>query len=287
MPTTLSNRPVKSGLTVKELKEEVLDGIPLYNGAKGILPKTMERALASAEDEVEKDIDMLFGKRTVYCIQDQSQPEFPEGVQDDFRVIRPALDKPRNWFAGDRHGAIRLPVAPARKIISVHLLYPFGASQRFPVNSTSFRLERNSIRFVPMQYGGISGSTAGLIFPGQFTYSNQSIPGGVEVVYEAGLTPREIAMDWQEIPSMVLMLAAAKVLALMQPKVGGTSADGSGGSGPVIKESQTTDNITDSIEFADRSKLGAYGGEITTLMNQYKASMARVNSRKITFGWLG
>jgi hypothetical protein len=287
MPITSSNRPIKSGLTVKDLREEVLDGIPIFNGGKGILPRTMERALASAEDEVEKDIDMLFGKRTVYCIQDQSQPEFAEGVKDDYRIIRPALDKPRNWFAGDRHGAIRLPLGPAKKVLSVHLTYPFGASQRFPVDSRSFRLERNSIRFVPMQYGGISGATAGLIFPGQFTYSNQSIPGGVEVIYETGLNRREMDQDWQEIPSMVLMLAAAKVLALTQPRIGGTGADGSAGSGPVIKETQTTDNITNSIEFADRSKLGAYGGEITTLMNQYKSSMGRVNSRKITFGWLG
>jgi hypothetical protein len=288
------NRPIKSGLTVQDLKEEVLDGIPIYNGAKGILPRTMERALASAEDEVEKDIDMVFGKRTIYCIQDQSQPEFPDGAPDDHRIIRPPLDKPKNWFAGDRHGAIRLPLAPAKKIISVHLVYPYGVNQRFPLNTNSFALEKNCLRFKFLYYnnGGAGYPTAAMpnaFFggSGNASYANTSIPGGVEVVYEAGLTQREIENEWQEIPSMVLMLAAAKVLALVQARVGGTGADGGGGSGPVIKETQTTDNITDSIEFADRSKLGAYGGEITTLMNQYKASMARVNSRKITFGWLG
>lgn len=272
--TQPATRPLKSGLTVEQLREEVLDGIPVYNGAKGIAERLIQRALASAEDKVEKDTDILLSPRTVHCIQDQSDPVFEEGQDDDFRIVKPPLDKPANWFAGNRFGALRLPIGPARRLHSLTLV-PFGVNaRRLPVPvppdpRSPVRLERNTVRFVPNVIGGLMAINS--VVGAHALNDKLTIPGGVEVVYEAGLSARQLAHDGQTLITMVVLAAQIEVLTEVQARLGGG----------VQKEKLVQDGMGNEVELAKREGGGPLGGEIAAARRLYEWHLRSVRAGKL------
>lgn len=176
-------------VSVAEVREAVLSGIPLLYTAQGLgVPDLLIAGnIAAAQNKVGLDLDTLIGPREVRCIADQSDPEDPS----DDAIIMPPLDKPRNWFAGDRWGSLKLPVLPAKKVLSV-TIKPYGYSAipiAIPVNRV--RLDNGSLRFVPGPLGFLLPFSS--IVPIQQLEDGNMLPGALEIVYLAGLTARDLA----------------------------------------------------------------------------------------------
>lgn len=269
------NRPKKSHVTVDMVRQHVLDGIPVYLSGEAIPDHMIQFNIWSAEDQVEKDSDLLIGPRDIHCIQDQSEPVFKDGI-DDFRIIKNALDKPRNWFAGDRRGAIKLPLGPAKIVKSVSIALPYSTNARFAIRLDSVRLEKQLMRFMPARYGYMFQGTSGPWGPWSI-FDSSAVPGGIEVIYQAGLSERQIQQDWMEIPAMVVTLAALRTLLATQARLGGG----------IQRESITQDNLVNMVELADRSHGGPLAGEIAGLARQYNEMLRALNAKKMFFGWLG
>lgn len=262
----------KLGLNASELKQQILDGLPMYNYMGMSIPLiTVEGALRSAEDRVERDLDILISKRTVWCKSDAVEPEDIE----DNTIILKSLTKPVNWFQGHRQGALSLPKAPVKKILSVHIrtFGPYNAPFEIPLDRV--RLESpNMLYFVP----GVMGT----IFPlssylGSYLVADGTrIPAGVEVKYEAGLSKREICNDYYPIITMVKVLAQIEVLTFMQILLGqGTQ-----------KEQVIQDGLGNTVEYASRSSMGPLGGEIKALNKLYDDLKNTMRSQFISWTML-
>ena len=104
-------------------------------------------------------------------------------------IVRPALDKPRNWFAGDRQAIVKLPFRPVQKIKRVTLkLVGFGATS-VDIPLDRIRLTNNGFSLVPGQNGYILPNNTRLMNYWQFN-DGMRLPGGLEVVFDAGLGKR-------------------------------------------------------------------------------------------------
>jgi hypothetical protein len=273
----------KTSLNVQVLRAELMSGLPLSIGA--VTDQQINRWLNAAEDQVERDLDMFISPRTVYCVHDQyATPE----SNTPYYISGP-LDKPRNWFAGNRHGALKLPRGMGKKITSIKFLPTTGLVVPLIINLNDenmnnpfrriIRLKNSFVRFVdnwwrPMSgpmFNGYSG-LGGWFFPFS-QYDNMSIPGGIEIVYEAGLTPYQLENDFAGIEAMVLIQAQIAMLISLQYRTGrGAQA-----------ETLVEDALQNKLEYAKRDGFGPYGGEIKALKDRYKDLLAAFRTE---FNWI-
>lgn len=248
-----------TGVRVQEVREYVLDGLPVLRGGHEIPAALIMQSIDAAEDKVEKDLDILIWERDVHCVSDQDDSDLDDS---DTRVLLGALDKPRNWFAGDRFGVLRLPRAPAKRLIRVTLL-PYGPLARpleLPIDDPRYaqpRLDRNKVRFVPGRMGIVLPMPQSIM--AFFVRDGFVIPNGIEIVYRAGLSRRQLRQQAPMIRLMVIYQAAILTLGLVQGRMMGGAQ----------KESVASDNLQNSVETAKRDQLGPLGGEIKALKATY------------------
>jgi hypothetical protein len=255
------------GITVDRIREECVDGIPLFAAGKGVSDDIIQRAIFSAEDRVERDLDILIRVRRVYCIQNQM---FDPPDQD--AVILPPLDKPSNWFAGHRRGAIRLPRNNVKQIEKI-TLKPFGMFSReidIPIRDNRVRLERNTVRFVPGPYAQEA------YLAGWMMQDGINVPGGIEIIFTAGLTKREIEQDWYPVLSMVTIGAQMEIYTGLQPRIGAG----------LQEERLVQDALSNDIKYADKRDGGALGGELKRLELQYNRYRDTLRAGKLSFVYI-
>ncbi len=268
-------RASKTGITVDMVRSGVLDGIPAYTKYAGQIPADLiQLAINTAEDMVERETDVYFSIRKVYCVQDQLfEPPEVSGV------VMPPLDKPANWFAGQRSGAITLPKLKAKKVYSLKLL-PFGQYVvPIVIPQTRIRLQRQLLQLTTGAYQGGTDAAAygGLGFgAGFYAVDGMRIPAGLEIIYDAGLTKRELENDFSGLFSLVLMSAAITVLVLTQARIGGGTQ----------KEALGQDSLTNTVEYAQRNVGGPLGGEIKQLAMSYQHILSVFNSYKLNYIYL-
>jgi hypothetical protein len=285
-------RVSKLGLDPQVVYKQVLSGIPAYDGPRGVDPLVVERLLYSAEDRVESDTDMLIKPRMIYCVQDRNfEPPEPDAI------VKSALTIPANWFAGNRNGYTPLPNSPVRQIHRLSVVANNYSNRRIEIQvnapNSPIRLKQNALWLRPNflwqnivdsigSWSGGGDTTSGL---GMYAAnSNQfgaggrhrweagrAIPAGLEVVFEAGLTKREIENDYYPLISMVYIQTQIGVLTELQQRVGGNGAQ---------EETLQVDAMTNTIKFPDRSKAGVFGGELKALGAQYDQLLRSMLSKK-------
>lgn len=241
------------GLTAADVWQVALDGVPTFNLEGQRLPDAViEGFLAAAESKVESDLDLLIGLREVRCTHDQGDPD--DELSDV--VYHPALDKPRNWFAGDRAGIIRLPFAPVQKILSVTVRpYGFGAVP-LSIPLDRVRTTTKGFSLVPGPKGFIMPMGAAL--PAYFTVQDGTrIPGGLEVVYQAGLGKRGLK-QYPLVRTLVLLQGAILALQSVNVKLGAG----------VQQEQVRSDGLDNNVTL-QKSPLGPLGGALAGLKATY------------------
>jgi hypothetical protein len=226
---------------------------------------------------VEKDLDILIKPRMIYCVQDQTfLPPEPDGI------VLPPLDIPRNWFAGDRQGAVKLPKGFPREIkkITLQPYGPYTSPLNIPVSGTNkaIRLERNLLRFVPNRFGvlGLSMPWSATVWrgtPGNFGPAGTNVPGGIEVVYEAGLTKNQIENDYYPILDMVMLAAQIGVLTQVQARIGNGAQ----------REKLGQDGLINEIDYPKREGFGPLGGELKQMEKQYQALLHSMRAGQLSF----
>lgn len=249
MPTLL--------VSVAEVREAVLSGIPLLYTQQGlgVTDALIADNIAAAQNKVGLDLDTLIGPREVRCIADQSDPEDPS----DDAIIMPPLDKPRNWFAGDRWGSLKLPVLPAKKILSV-TIKPYGwNASPIEIPANRVRLDNGNLRFVPGPMGYLLPFSYAV--PAMQLNDGSMLPGALEIVYVAGLTARDL-LNKPIIKTLIMLEAAILTLTMVQGRIGGGIAE----------ESVGFDGLTNSVKLGRIDLLGPLGG----LLKAYKASYAEL-----------
>lgn len=275
---TLGWKSRGTGVAVEEIRAFVLNGLPVVVGGLDVPSALIMQAIDAAENQVELDLDMLIWERDVHCISDQDDSEIP---LDDTRIILGALDKPRNWFAGDRFGDIRLPKAPAKKLLRVTVL-PYGPlSYKFdlPLEDPRYaqpRLDKNKLRLVPGRTGMVL--PFGQSLASYFIRDGWVIPNGLEVVYRAGLSQRQLHQQFPAIRFLVMTQAAILALGMVQGRMMGGAQ----------REMVGSDNLQNSVETAKRDALGPLGGELKMLRANYNALLNSVRSdANLSWVWLG
>lgn len=251
------------GLTVYHIKDGILDGLPLTQNGIDVPLWLIRDAIDTAESKVESDCDMFIWERDVHCVAELDDSEL---TVDDDRAIYPPLDKPKNWFAGERWGMIQLPRGPAKKLHRVTVL-PYGFLAHpidIPVDAESerqgisrARLDRNKVRFVPGRNGLLFGQRIS-----QMIYTmrdDTTIPNGMEIVYRAGLSERELRLEGAKFRTLVMLQAGIQALAMLQARL----------AGGIQKETLGTDGLQNTVEIAKRDQLGPLGGEIKGLKANY------------------
>ena len=171
------------GILPEDVWTVALDGVPTYNLDGQRIPDLLiQEFISTAENKVGLDLDVLIGVRTVKCTPAQGDPD----DEDDDAIYHRALDKPRNWFAGDRAGIINLPYRPVIDIQRL-TLHPYG----FGARTIDLPLDR--LRVTTRGFSLVPGSN-GLLFPpgttiwgGLSLLDGNRVPGGIEVEYRAGL----------------------------------------------------------------------------------------------------
>ncbi len=268
MPTSAT------GVTVADIRG-MLAGIAslTYLRSTGLLviedDIILENILA-AEDMLGTQLDLPLAVKEVRCIHEQRDPEEP-GV-----IVKPAIDKPRNWFEQDRWGAIGLPVLPVREILSVRV-YPSGwSSASYEVPLDRIRPDRKGFQIASwgLAIGGItgyawSGGSVGAPLGLMLTNDGRSMPGGIEVIYRAGLSAYQIEQT-PLLKTLTRLQALILTLTFYQAFLGGGAQKEMGGS----------DGQTNSVELAQRHYGGPLAGEILNLRKSYNEllSVARVKT---------
>lgn len=251
------------GLTVFHIKDGILDGLPLTQNGLDVPLWLIRESIDAAESKVEADCDMFIWERDIYCVSELDDSELD--ISDD-RTIFGALDKPKNWFAGQRWGMIQLPRGPAKKLHRVTVL-PYGFLTQpidIPVKDederlgdSRARLDKNKVRFVPGRNGLLFGQRLS-----QLIYTlrdHETIPNGIEIVYRAGLSERELRLEGAKFRTLVMLQAGILALTALQARVGGG----------VQKESLQTDGLHNTVEVGKRDSAGPLGGEIKGLRKAY------------------
>lgn len=272
-------RVSKLGLDPQKLYMEAIAGFPAYYKAQGISPDVVKRMLFTAEDLVERDLDILISPRMVYCVQDQTF----EPAESD-AIVLPPLDIPANWFAGNRQGGVKLPKGFPRKIVSLKITTSYFTNQQrnIPVNglNSPVKLDKNLLRLSHLNNAGglglgFAGAGSGFGAGGIYRHSAGSvIAGGLEVVYECGLTRQQIENDFYPIMSMIPIQMQIGIFTELQHRVGGNGAQ---------EEALVQDAMSNTIKYPDRSKAGVFGGEIAMLRKQYDALKNAMNSGVLKF----
>lgn len=134
------------GITAEEVWITVLDGVPTYNLQGQRLPDVViDTMIETAEAWVESKLDILIGLREVHCVEDQGDPN------DDSTdiIVRTPLDKPRNWFQGDRSGIVKLPYRPAQRILSLRVKMAGFGMRSVDIPVDRIRMTEDSIQLVP------------------------------------------------------------------------------------------------------------------------------------------
>lgn len=261
----------RSGVQITDVKGMLLGipGLRYLNGQQAIPDSVIYQNVLAAEDKVGLDLDLLIGVREIRCINDQTEPTDPL----DDSIIMPAFDKPRNWFQGDRWGALKLPYGPAKAVISVTAKpYGYFSPMVIQIPKDRFRLEKGLLQFVP---GGVLGTVLpyNASLSGTFAYGyNQfadgsMLPGGLEVVYTAGLSPRDLKRH-PLILTLVQLQALILTITFYQPWIGGGAQ----------KETAASDGQNNSVELARRDRAGVLGGELAALLASYNALLRSIRA---------
>lgn|GEM_PF-5339012 len=252
--------PSRVGITVEDVRSVVLEGLPLFDRqGQPVSSAFIQLAIDAAEEKVSLDLDVLIGVREVRCIHDQTDPD----DDDDDAIILPPFQKPRNWFAGDRWGDLPLPKLPAKRVKRV-TLFPYGFTTtpiEVPVQgpNSRARLNRKSVQFVPGMYGMLFPPTSAGLLPAMQFADGQSIPGAIEVVYDAGLSARDLR-QMPLLKMMILHMAGIMTLGLVQIRIGNG----------LQKEAGSLDGMMNAVELAKRDSAGPLGGEIRRLEKTYQ-----------------
>jgi hypothetical protein len=260
----------RSGVTAGEI-QGMLAGIPnlrFLNGQEAVTLAIIYQNVLAAEDKVGLDLDILIGVREIRCINDQTEPT----DEMDDSIIIPAFDKPRNWFAGDRWGALKLPYLPAKSVISV-TAHPYGyyVGNLISIPLDRIRLEKGLLQFVPGPLGTILPTNYALSVSYGFGYGQfqdgQMLPGGLEVVYTAGLSPRDLKRH-PIIKTLIQLEALILTITFYQGWIGGGAQ----------KETAGSDGQTNTVELARRDHLGVLGGEISAMKSSYNELLRSVRA---------
>jgi hypothetical protein len=268
-------RVSKVGYDLDTVVDEIMHFIPASLDPNGLVRQPwfqgfIKRMLFTAEDTVERDLDILISRRKVYCIEDQTF----EPPEEDAMVLYP-LDKPVNWFAGHRRGALRLPKGFVKQLYSLKLRMPYN----FASNTPNFDIPVSGPqKAVVLQRNTISISPAGFAgwWPGvSYAAFNDGvrIPSGIDVVFEAGLSKRELENDWQGIYSLILLQTALGMLVELQPQVGEGAQ----------KETLQQDSLMNAIEYAKRDAFGALGGDIKALAKRYDTLVNSLRANQLSW----
>lgn len=258
-----------TGVTVESVRG-MLAGIPSltflrsgpHAGLFVVEDEMIGEMILTAESMIGAELDLLLGLHEVRCVQDHDPAEeLPPRV-----LLKPALDKPRNWFEGDRWGSVDLPALPVRAVKRV-TVYPSGWSAgSFEVPLGRVRAHRKGFKVASSALA--MGNTAGwLMSQGQvsaplamaWASDGRAMPGGIEVIYTAGMTEREIA-DFPVLKTMARTQALILLLSFYQAFLGGG----------VQKEAAGVDGMSNAVETARRDVLGPLGGEIKALKATYE-----------------
>ncbi|TDE85582.1 hypothetical protein [Deinococcus sp. S9] len=243
------------GITAADVWQVALDGVPTYNLDGQRLPDAViDGFIAAAENKVGIDLDVLIGVREVRCVADQGDPD----DEEDDVIYHPALDKPRNWFAGDRAGLIKLPYRPLVKVLRVTVKpYGFGA-QPLSVPLDRIRATKTSFSLVPGPQGFIF--PLGTPLPSYFTVADgHRIPGGLEVVYTAGLGKRDLK-QYPIIRTLILLQAALLCLQSINVKIGGG-----------VQQEQVRSDGLDNQVALQKGEMGVLSGPLKALTASYNA----------------
>lgn len=246
----------KTGATVQEVRDWCLNGLPVEYKGEDVPEFMIEQMIRTAENMLEKQFDILLSVRTVYCTGDLDDSE----VTDD-RILLPAFNKPANWFQGNRYGIIKVTKRPLKK---VHRMYvkPMGfyRDREFDIDPRNLRIHKSSIQVVPGATGLIFGQNQ-LPAAAIIAVDGQMIPGGIGVIYDAGLSPREVNEEYPMLKTLALIQASILTLTFVQGRVGGG----------LQKEAVRVDGLDNVVEVGRREKGGPLAGEIRTLKEQYQA----------------
>lgn len=265
--------PSRIGITVDDVWQVALDGVPTYNlEGERLSDIFIEQMIETAENAVGLDLDVLIGVRTVKCSPLQGDPD----DEDDDAVYHPALDKPRNWFAGDRAGIIPLPYRPVIDVQQL-VVHPAGfGARRIEIPLDRVRTTGKGFSLVP--------GPNGYLFPPGTVLANfwsledgRRIPGGIEVTYRAGLGKRALK-QYPVIKTMVLLQAALLCLSAVNIKLGGG-----------VQQEQVRSDGLDNTVALQKGDLGPLGGgmkAMTATLNAMRTRAQGALSAPSTI-WLG
>lgn len=255
-----------TGVTAADI-QAMIAGIPALSGVLAttgvaiISAGVIEQNILAAEAAVGTALGVLLGVHTVHCQQGSAPEDYPQGV-----IYKPAIQKPRNWFEGDRWGGIALPLLPVRSVSEIRV-YPSGwLNANFLVPLERVRVSRKGFQIASaaLMVGGLNG----WLWSGQAVGAQQplammmltdgrAMPGGIEVTYEAGLSKREMD-DYPLLATLVKLQALMLTLTFFQAFIGGGAQ----------KEAAGMDGMTNSVELK-KDLLGPLGGELRALTASY------------------
>ena len=261
-------------VTAEEVWLTVLDGVPTYNLQGQRLPDAVvEGFIAAAENQVELDLDVLLRVRTIKCTNDQGDPD----DEDDDAIYTPALDKPRNWFAGDRAGIIILPYHHVVDVQRVTLRPAGFGVQAFDIPVDRLRLTSKGFSLVPGVNGYLFPQGAASLANFWMLQDGRRIPGGLEIEYRAGLGKRGLK-QYPAIKTLILLQAAILSLGAANVKLGGG-----------VQQEQVRSDGLDNQVTLQRNPLGPLGGALANLKSSYAAILRSLQSALTspTTVWLG
>ncbi len=230
------NQPTKTGLMPADLQNFVGVQIQQYgNPILTVPPEQIVQYIRWAEDRIERDTGILLcqswvaappliaqGAASSMGIVPQNGQSQVQGI--DFDVYDPAYDFwfPRSQDAGWMNYTLRLRPVKAIQYDSTDYVGIKRYSFQYPLLNEFFRIppqwfvvdeDMGLVRLVPSV--NVQMLPLFALYLGFMSFTD-SLPGGIQLQYVAGITPQDYSSRWSFIKQLVLAEAAITALSIIQ-----------------------------------------------------------------------
>lgn len=194
----------KSGITAADLRGYLFGIVCHLKKAESFSDSYLEDKVRQAEDQLARDLGILFQKTVIKC-----EPQ----SGDAFDLEEPAYDYDSDFFLGERWGWLRVRRYPVRSVERMVFAFPNIESKVFTVPASWIRLDKlfGVIRLVPAQAAIYAPMTAYLL---SLMGGGRDVPQAIFVDYTAGFDgPNEIKLHDQDILELIKRLAVLEIAA--------------------------------------------------------------------------
>lgn len=197
----------KSGLTVKELRDDHLFGVDLrHPRTKKEMPKEMLWArIRDMEDRIEKQASIRF-QPTV--IRAEPEPETDKNLYDE---IEPAYDYEVHAYDAYRWGFLKLNKTPVTEILDFQFAYPNRTSITFDVPLSWVRIDPRFglCRIVPDHGGAVANFSSYML---SIFSQGRGVPQSIYITYRVGNPPEWWRENHADLLDALLDLSAAEII---------------------------------------------------------------------------